>query len=312
MSFSPFVLTSCAASIDGSLSLTGVVTELEEQDVAHVLLWERIDGEWKRYQWNSRCRGVAMYPEAGRSVSAYLGQEGTLKVRSQTHGSSVQILDSSEDDAPSSLRSVSAIRTIGDRLFVVGMRRMVYRRGFGDTDWTRCDDGMRQAPTDRAVAGLRSIDGTSATQLIAVGLGGEIWIFDGTSWRQEPSPTEVRLATVRCLDASTTVIGGAEGVLLMGSAGQWRQVAHDFTNETFTCIEHWAGRTFVCSEKGALFELFVGDTPRLESFASEHVPSTWWLTATAERVFFLGRSSVWSLGEDGWKDESPPAELIQK
>lgn len=161
MTESIFAFTYAAAAADGSLYVTGIVRELEAQDIHHVILWERIAGEWKRYQWKNRCYGLAIYPEAGNPSAAYLGCEGTLKVRSQVKGSSIQTLEVG-DDAPSSLRSVTCIRQIGESLFVVGMRRMVYRRGLEDATWTRFDAGLRQLRTDSTIAGLRSIDGSSS------------------------------------------------------------------------------------------------------------------------------------------------------
>ncbi len=46
---SPFRFTRCDASADGSLYVMGVVEQLESDDVHHVILWERIAGEWKKF-----------------------------------------------------------------------------------------------------------------------------------------------------------------------------------------------------------------------------------------------------------------------
>lgn len=132
-----FAFTFGDAAADGSLYVVGVHLGLEDQDVRHAILWERLGGEWKRYSWNNRVYDVVAYPNTG----ALLGSDGALKVRSQVHGSSVQQLEVS-DDAPSSLRSVRRIRRIGDELFVVGMRRMVYRRARSKR---RCGRGSMKA-----------------------------------------------------------------------------------------------------------------------------------------------------------------------
>ncbi|RYF81965.1 MAG: hypothetical protein EOO29_08715 [Comamonadaceae bacterium] len=309
MTTTPFVLTFCDAADDGSLYLTGVVKELENGDVPHVMLWERIAGEWKRYQWGNRCYGLATYLDAGRPSTAYLGYDGTLKVRSQVHGSTVETLEVG-DDTPSSLRTVTCIRLIGDQLFVVGMRRMVYRRGVEESAWYRFDNGMRLVMADRAIAGLRAIDGSSPTELVAVGLDGEIWSHSNALWRREESPTNIRLADVRCMDASTYVIGGADGVLMVGAPGRWQMVDHDFPAETFRRIEKWSGRCFVCTESGMVFELSLAGAPALAPLPVAGLQAVYWIAASAKRVYFLGASSVWSLGDDGWKDESPPAALM--
>jgi hypothetical protein len=309
MTTNRYAFTYCDAADDGSLYVTGVILELEDQDVRHAILWERVEGEWKRYKWNNRCYGLATYLDSGRPSTAYLGYEGTLKVRGQVRGSSVQVLEAG-DDAPSSLRSVTCIRQIDGHLFVVGMRRMVYRRSLGESDWHRFDDGMRLLQNDDAIAGLRSIDGASSTQLMAVGLEGEIWSCTSGIWTQEDSPTNIRLATIRHVGASTYVIGGAEGVLLVGNAGHWHTVSHEFSDQTFRCVEEWAGRCFVCSESEQLFELHLDDVPRLRPLALEVLPTVNWVAATEDRAYFLGRNVVWSLGTDGWRDESPPPTMM--
>jgi hypothetical protein len=187
---------------------------------------------------------------------------------------------------------------------------MVYRRSLGESDWHRFDDGMRLLQNDDAIAGLRSIDGASSTQLMAVGLEGEIWSCTSGIWTQEDSPTNIRLATIRHVGASTYVIGGAEGVLLVGNAGHWHTVSHEFSDQTFRCVEEWAGRCFVCSESEQLFELHLDDVPRLRPLALEVLPTVNWVAATEDRAYFLGRNVVWSLGTDGWRDESPPPTMM--
>lgn len=236
MTTTPFLFTFCDPADDGSLYLTGVVKELEDGDVAHAMLWERIAGQWMRYQWSNRCYGLATYVDAGRPTAAYLGYDGVLKVRSQVHGSTVQTLEVG-NDTPSTLRTVTCIRAIGDQLFVVGMRRMVYRRSFTESSWHRFDAGMRVPLADHAIAGLRAIDGGSPSELVAVGLDGEIWSYSGHAWRQEDSPTNIRLADVRCVDSRSYVIGGADGVLMVGEPGRWQMVDHEFSSETFRRIE---------------------------------------------------------------------------
>jgi hypothetical protein len=308
MTTNPYAFTYCAAT-DDSVYVVGVVSELEDQDVNHAIFWERIAGEWCRYKWNNRCHGLATYTEASRPSAAYLGYEGTLKVRSQVTGSRVEVLETGPD-TPSSLRSVSCIREIDNHLFVVGMRRMVYRRSLTDTQWHRWDAGLRLPLADDAIAGLRSIDGASSTQLVAVGLEGEIWIYSDGCWAQDSSPTTSRLAAIRHVGEGRYVIGGAEGTLLVGTPGQWRMVTHGFENHTFRCIEQWDGRCFICSDNEELFELHLGQEPSLEQPPSPQ-PKVNWISATADRAYFLSRDSLWSLSADGWQDESPPAALLQ-
>lgn len=260
-----------------------------------MILWERLGGEWKKYSWNNRVYDVVAYP----NTVALLGFEGTLKVRSRVHGSSVQQLEVS-DDAPSTLRSVRCIRRIGDELFVVGMRRMVYRRGFEDTAWVRFDDGVRVPRADDSLAGFSSIDGVSSQRLVAVGARGELWIFQG-SWQRDTSTIDADFFVVRRV-GERFVIGG-NGVVLVGDVGNWQVVKHD--DERFVSIECWNARCFVAAESGRTFELKDGALVSLEVEAHR-------LAATSQRIYFLGHTQLRSLGHEGWRDESPPAALLQE
>jgi hypothetical protein len=309
MTSSTFGFTYCAASTDGSIYIAGVDEELEERDVRHTFLWERVDGAWDRYRWSNRTYGLCVYPDQGKPAAAYMGYEGTLKVRGQVKGSAVEVLESG-DDAPSSLRSVTGVRQIGEHLYVVGMRRMVYRRRLDEAVWQRFDNGLRLTQADTTIAGLRSIDGDATGSLLAVGLEGEIWSYIDGGWVQEASPTNVRLTAVRRAESGLFVIGGANGSLFVGGPGRWQPVAHDFAEETFRCIERWSGRWFLGAESGSVYELHDGATPTLSRHVLDGLPFVAWLTCTPERIFFLGRTSLRSLGDDGWRDESPPATLL--
>lgn len=124
-------------------------------------------------------------------------------------------------------------------------------------------------------------------------------------WTKDASPTTARLAAVRWVAEDVCVIGGA-GVLLVGRPGRWVEVRHDFQDETFLCVERWAGRCFVCTASERVFELLLDGTPSLVPVDAKSV----WLSATDERVYFLGRGSITSLSAAGWRDESPPPALM--
>ncbi len=306
---SPYALTFCSAGDDGSLYAAGVVEELEDRDVLHTIIWERIGGQWERLQWKNRSYGMISFSDSSGTTTAYLGFEGTLKVRSQINGSSVQVLESG-NDGPSSLRTVTCIRRIGEYLFVVGMRRMVYRRAIADSQWMRFDKGMRLARDDLTIAGLRSIDGSDNGTLVAVGLEGEIWSYVDGRWRPEDSPTSIRLACVRCVGDDTFVVGGADGTLIAGGPGNWKVLQHDFSAETFRCIERWQDRCFVGAESGMTFELDLAAASVLIALQVEGMPRASWISAARDRIYFVGGICIRSLGPDGWRDESPPANLL--
>ncbi|RKG58102.1 hypothetical protein D7X30_16605 [Corallococcus sp. AB011P] len=78
-----------------------------------------------------------------------------LKVRNDVAGSSEERIHP-EDYSPSVLRTVSSLRVVGARLFVAGMRRMVFGRTLGSSTWERVDEGVRQASSELPLLALRS------------------------------------------------------------------------------------------------------------------------------------------------------------
>lgn len=103
---------------------------------------------------------------------------------------------------------VNRIATIGGELYVCGFRRQVCRRVKGV--WKRFDKGLLEPRTSRG-SSLEAIDGTASNCIYAVGSAGQIWHFDGRTWRQRTSPTDVDLHEVRCLPDGRVLIVGQRG-----------------------------------------------------------------------------------------------------
>lgn len=306
---SPFTLNFCAALDDGSLYVAGVADELEDRDVHHTIIWERLDGGWKRYQWKNRSYGLVAYPRDGAGTAVYMGYEGTLKVRNSVLGSSEEIVEGG-DDGPSSLRTISSIRVIGDYLYISGMRRMVYRRPLNNVAWSRFDDGLRLERVDLAVGGLYSIDGNDPDKLYAVGMSGEVWQYLQGGWSRIDSSTNLTLLAVRCTAEGRVIVGGEKGSLFVIDRGMRTVVAHSFPDETFTCIERWHDRYFISSDAGVLYELTLNGDPKLTVLSVDGMQWVSWIASTEQRVWFVGGTAIRSLGDDGWREESPPAPLL--
>jgi hypothetical protein len=309
MTTSPFRIAFVAALDDGSLFVAGVALDLEDRDVPHTIIWERHVGVWKRYQWKNRSYALTVYPQAGVGTAIYMGYEGTLKVRNDVLGSSEEKVESGLD-GPSPLRTLSSVRVVGDHLVVSGMRRMVYRRHLNASVWSRIDDGMRLLRADLTLAALYSIDGRDADNLLAVGIGGEVWRFGAKVWQTVDSPTNFTLLAIRHISGDRYLVGGELGALWIVDGDKWIEVKHTYGTETFSCIERWDERCFVGTESGSVFELIFGDDPHLKPWVVEGIPKVSWIFATPQRAWFAGGVSIVSLGTDGWRDESPPTSLV--
>lgn len=145
-----------------------------------------------------------------------------------------------------SLRGVLRdIRMIGDDVFAVGMGHQAYRRR--DGVWSDIAGKIR-SPRG-TVSGFNSVDGRTPDAVVAVGLAGEIWSYDGASWRQLDSPTSVALHRVRVLPSGEAVICGAAGVLLRGQPTHLVQLQNETTQDNLYDLAFFKERVFVASAK---------------------------------------------------------------
>tara|TARA_B110001454_G_scaffold174174_1_gene165611 strand:+ start:606 stop:1550 length:945 start_codon:yes stop_codon:yes gene_type:complete len=292
----------------GHIYIAGIAKELEDRNVPHTIIWERIEGEWKRYQWKNRTYDMAAFDSNG-GTAVYVGFEGTLKVRSLQLGSSIEVLDAG-NDGPSSLRPVSSIRVIGDFIYVVGMRRMIYRRALDSNIWDRFDENLRLPQNDLLITGLDSIDGLNVENLYSVGRSGEIWQYTMNNWLKVDSPTNADLYVVRCLPEGGVVIGGKDGALFIGENNKWKQINHTFPEETFVDVELWQNRCFVRSSNGSLFELDWKNRHELNFIQLPSESLVMSMTITPSKIYFFGENTITSLDKNGWKDESPPDSIL--
>ena len=124
-----------------------------------------------------------------------------------------------DEDSPTKRGMLRCVRGIGGKAYAAGMQRQVYRRDDRDL-WTCIDHDMR--PPHGQVVGFESIDGFGEDEIYCVGWEGEIWRFDGRSWNQASSPTNLILTDVCCAGDENVYACGRVGMILVGRNDQWR------------------------------------------------------------------------------------------
>jgi len=136
-------------------------------------------------------------------------------------------------------------RYVGAQLFAVGMSRQAYCRDDDDREWRRIDQAIRQR--GQGVLGLEAVDGFSETDVYMVGLGGEMFRYDGTAFRKLDSPTTFSLRDVRCGAPNRVFACGPGGVLLQGSGDHFLSIDHKATDGDFYSIEWFRDALYVAS-----------------------------------------------------------------
>lgn len=163
------------------------------------------------------------------------------------------------------------VRSINGVAYTVGARRSVYRRDAVD-QWSCIDVGC-YAENNYDV-GFFSIHGFSPTEIYAVGKQGEIWGYNGKSWRQLESGTNARLNKVVCSEDGLVYAVGEKGVILKGRNDQWLTIEGISSGHEFWGIESYKGRIFVAADTVLLYELLPNGQLELVDFGDCPIPTT--------------------------------------
>ncbi|MEZ2223266.1 hypothetical protein [Rhizobium sp. RCC_161_2] len=175
------------------------------------------------------------------------------------------------------LGDVTRIREIGSTLFVCGGSGQVYRRD--DTGWTPIDDELvatgknalelpqLNAPisnetlrqftqTLRHLPNFNDIGGSDETDVYVCGNGGNLFYYDGTSWRKIEIDTDAILTAIHCVSSDEVWVVGQDGTVLFGNARTgFRNLGEFFPGGYIWSVRHFGGRVYL----GTLHGLYTLD-----------------------------------------------------
>lgn len=151
------------------------------------------------------------------------------------------------------------IERIGDNLYTVGNPRRMHKR-IGVNQWKDMTADLPIPPDFLAEDGeamvahcWKDLSGFSEQDIYTGGGEGEVFRFDGKTWKQCDFPSNELIHNVCCGDKSV-YIGGNMGRLWVGREDQWKLVSeHEFTMP-WKDIVWFKGRVFMGSDYG-LWEL---------------------------------------------------------
>jgi len=185
------------------------------------------------------------------------------------------------------------VRSIGGRAFAAGYGRQVYRR-IGRQQWQSIDMSIPGRQSGQVeVVGFESIDGFDENDIYAVGIKGEIWHFDGQTWRQIMSPTNLRLTGVTCAADGNVYACGQFGILLRGRGDQW-EVLHEDMDIRYLWDVCWFEGVLYCASSDILYEAIdgqFGPVPFADGEPIEGgIPTTFFRFSVIDDL-------LWSIGE---------------
>jgi hypothetical protein len=227
-----------------------VADELAKQknDHGYALAWN--DPKWfgsdiGMLPWTAAGVAVARTP-LEQGVLVGLGGEVLCLGSGDVHHEKIR---EGEPDSPGKRGLMRGVRGIGKTVFAVGMSRQVYRRD-GVNAWTCIDQSARPKPGDQTVTSFESVDGFSEEDLYAVGRRGEIWHYDGKTWRPVDSPTNVILTNVCCAGDKSVYVCGRLGMLIRGRGQRWEVIEHESTQDDFWGIAWLGDRLYLSTMRG--------------------------------------------------------------
>lgn len=167
------------------------------------------------------------------------------------------------------LLHLKQIRQIGDDLYVVGSQGQVYRRH--QNSWAVFNQGLEVPDLNDLLAqgvsmsealdktmgvlDLESIDGTSPSDIYAVGSRGGVYFRGGERWIQINKVTNVNLHRVRVLDSDTVYAVGDRGVVLKGNARQGFSIIETNIGDDIWGLEWFDKHLYVGGKRKGLFRL---------------------------------------------------------
>jgi hypothetical protein len=156
----------------------------------------------------------------------------------------------------SSKKYFSAVKCIsGGYAYAVGGGRKVYKRIKQNT-WKQLNTKSMASPKAKSFdeIGFSDIDGFSDNEIYACGGIGDLWKYNGKTWKSVDVPTNVNLEKICCASNGTVYITTNANLLLIGRGSEWKvkeQNVSDYILEEIVCYKN----KILVSSHEKIFEL---------------------------------------------------------
>lgn len=300
-----FGFTFCSILNRNKMYVAGVAVELEDKDVHHAILFESIEPNWERWSFQHRLAGIASYAEKGIAKLISVGIDGYIETVDFDGAQEEFISVSGNETGPSILCPLRCVRIIGNHVYVAGTARQVFCRNLYDTTWIRSDSGCVIPRSSQDVGSFHDIDGADESWLVAVGLGGNIWLSTHGIWNKLDSPTNIRLEAVRHLGGTRFIAAGAQGTIIFGNKDTLRIFEQDLTTETFSSIEVAFESIYLCTDQGNLFCIDHNETLNLVDIGLPASPGGGSLSFADEHLLFSCDFHVMLFDGQSWIELHP-------
>lgn len=171
--------------------------------------------------------------------------------------------------------SITNVACIEQHAYAVGTSRQVFLRK-GVDRWTPMHPKLgkrKHAPDEEDDWGFNAIDGFDQRDIYAAGGAGDLWHFDGKSWRQLPLPTNAEINDLCCGGDGLVYVVGNDGLLFVGRNEKWKQLEQDVETSSLDEVVWYRDRAYIASwmglfeaQKSRFAQVQVGVDPSQHSF----------------------------------------------
>ena len=225
-----------------------IIDEYADDRRDHALVQHWLVDDWVQHLVDESICGVCAQGSNPAEV-LNIGIGGHVVVARIPGGEAYEDVDVSPR-GPNHSEMLRCVKLIGGFAHVAGMARQVYRRNAHGV-WSNIDAGVYQPRgTRRKASGFLDIDGFDLSEIYAVGYKGEIWSYDGSTWVERESPTNVALSQILASSSGDVFVAGLAGTLLRGRANRWILIAQGQCSDDFWGLAEFNGSVYVATSEG--------------------------------------------------------------
>ncbi|HTT22316.1 MAG TPA: hypothetical protein VMG82_25535 [Candidatus Sulfotelmatobacter sp.] len=208
-----------------------------------------------------------------------------------------ELIRAGQQDSPQNRGMMRGIGTVAGKAYAVGMQRQAYRRD-DRALWVSIDAGARPSEEDDSVYSFEHIAGFSENEIYAAGRGGEIWLYEAGTWKQQDSPTNLVLTRLCSAGDDNVYICGRLGTLIRGRRNRWELIEHEETTDDFWGMAWFQSHLYVSTMR----ELYRLDSGRLlrVNFGKDIPSSCFALSAGDGVMWSIGPKDIMSYNGDQW------------
>lgn len=288
-------LCGCAGFVD-LVYAAETFNALAKKDYEHANFFVLDGKEWSKFDFRAPWTAISMAtfkpPKGDRIVVAISAQGGYWEVNTRT-------VEESSGVISQAVFPLRRLATINGKIYACGMGRSVLRRK-NPGKWNEIGPGT--SPKEEGlVVGFEDIGGFSAKEIYAVGWRGEIWNYNGRTWRQLDTPSSTNLNAMCCAADGQVYVVGDKGTMLRGRGDTWETLKLD-RHENLMDVASFGNSVYVVSD----FEILKlqGDTLiKEEAFSKpKDRPATCLhLLECDDGLISMGPKDVFRLQEGTWE-----------